>query len=179
MHQENSKLLGWLEPVPPVVLALQHVCWAYLDMPFIQHGCWGENHWYQFPKLNPVYSTGTGGSNLFFCSFSDIKKTKQMIIRCNVLQHKINYNLAPPAHTYLKSPPCLHHPHPQLQPTSNSRHQLEHHDEEAGKMPLPMLVMLGVGRMKGTRKLTFLDGSSAVITIVVCGGGCSRCATHH
>jgi len=46
-------------------------------------------------------------------------------------------------------------------------------------MPLPMLVMLGVGRMKGTRKLTFLDGSSAVITIVVCGGGCSRCATHH
>jgi len=34
-------------------------------------------------------------------------------------------------------------------------------------MLLPMLVMLGVGRMKGTRKLTFLVGSSAVITIVV------------
>jgi hypothetical protein len=42
LHQENSMLLDWLEPAPLVVLALQHMSWVYVDLPLIQHRCWGR-----------------------------------------------------------------------------------------------------------------------------------------
>jgi len=32
-HQENNKLLDWLELAPLVVPALQHLSWLYVDMP--------------------------------------------------------------------------------------------------------------------------------------------------
>jgi len=41
-HQENSKLLEWLEPVALVVLALQHMHWVYVDMSESSMSAGGE-----------------------------------------------------------------------------------------------------------------------------------------
>ena len=49
LHQENSMLLEWLEPVSPVAPAHQHISWIYVDMPESSTHAGRENCWYQSP----------------------------------------------------------------------------------------------------------------------------------
>ena len=53
MHQENSTLLEWLEPVSPVAPARQHISWIYVDMPESSMRAGRENCWYQSPRTRP------------------------------------------------------------------------------------------------------------------------------
>jgi len=64
-HQENNKLLEWLEPVSPVVPARQQVGWTYVDMPESSTCAGRENHWCQSLALDLVHSPGTSCCDLF------------------------------------------------------------------------------------------------------------------
>ena len=77
-NQENSKPLEWLEPAPPVVLALQHTRWAYLDMPESSTSAGGENVLVPVPEAGP----SVAGTNAVVISHFARYKTKQITIRC-------------------------------------------------------------------------------------------------
>ena len=64
IHQENSKLLEWLEPVSPVVPARQQIGWTYVDMPESSTCAGRENHWCQSLALDLVHSSGTSCCDL-------------------------------------------------------------------------------------------------------------------
>ena len=64
-HQENNKLLEWLEPVSPVVPAHQQISWTYVDMPESSTCAGRENHWCQSLALDLVHSSGTSCCDLF------------------------------------------------------------------------------------------------------------------
>ena len=87
-HQENSELLEWLEPAPPAVLALQHTCWAYLDIPKSSTSAGGEN------VLVPALKAGpsVAGTNEIVISLFAHYKKKQITIRCNEIHSTTMWN---------------------------------------------------------------------------------------
>ena len=91
-HQENSKPLEWLEPAPPVVLALQHAHWAYFDMPKSSTSAGGEN------VLVPAFKAGpsvAGTNEIVISLFAHYEKNKLLldVMKYIVLQCEISGDL--------------------------------------------------------------------------------------